>query len=129
MIVGAGTTSKLVELVAVPSAFVTSIGPSVAPVGTVAVIVVLFTTLNDAALRLLNSTWVAAGLLKFVPVIVTVVPTGPLVGVKDVIVGAAACAAVTPSNPRNRTLRTATVDSLLVSLRIGPRIGQSARFL
>ena len=48
VIVGAGTcvTLKSVELVAVPSAFVTWIGPSVPLLGTVAVIVVSLTTVN-----------------------------------------------------------------------------------
>jgi hypothetical protein len=127
VIVGAGTgvTSKFVELVAVPSAFVTWIGPSVALLGTVAVMVVSLTTVNDPALRLSNSTSVTTGLLKLVPVIVTVVPTGPLVGVNEVMVGSAACAAVTPISPTNRVLRTATVNNLAGSLRIGPRMSQS----
>jgi len=87
-IVGAGVTavtSKLDELVAVPPAVVTSIGPSVAPLGTVAVIDVADSTVKDALVPL-NVTDDAP--VKFVPVIVTPVPTGPLVGVNDEMVGA-----------------------------------------
>jgi hypothetical protein len=80
-------TVKLLVLVTEPAGVVTLIGPVVAPAGTVAVILVDLTTLNVAAVPL-NVTPVAP--VKFVPVIVTVVPTGPKVGVNDVIVGAPA---------------------------------------
>jgi hypothetical protein len=43
-------------------------------------------TVKLAALTPLNATAVAP--VKFVPLIVTLVPTGPLVGVKSVIAGA-----------------------------------------
>jgi hypothetical protein len=62
----------------------TLIFPSVAPDGTVAVSTVSVVTLKFAD-RLLNVTSVAP--LKFVPLTVTRVPTGPLVGVKPVTVG------------------------------------------
>jgi len=68
---------KFVELVPVPTELVTVIRPVVAPVGTVAVICVLLLTVNVAFVPL-NLTLVAP--VKFVPVIVTEVPTGPLVG-------------------------------------------------
>src|SRR5258706_301001 len=71
-------------LVAVPPGVVTLIDPVVAPAGTVACIVVAEFTVN-VALTPLNFTAVAP--LKFVPLIVTLVPTGPLVGVKLVIEG------------------------------------------
>jgi hypothetical protein len=74
----------------VPSAFVTSAGPVVVPVPTTAVIDVPESILNEAALVLLNSTSVTLGLLKFVPVMVTTHPTGPLVGEIFVIIGIAA---------------------------------------
>jgi hypothetical protein len=74
------------ELVAVPPGVVTEIGPDFAPCGTSAVICVDETTVNDALLPL-NATDVAP--VKPVPVIVTVVFAGPLVGVNDEIVGAA----------------------------------------
>ena len=76
---------KSPELVAVPAGVVTLIFPVVAPVGTVVLICVLDTTVNVAAVPL-NFTLVAP--VKLVPVTVTAVPTGPLVGANDVIVGA-----------------------------------------
>src|SRR6266480_2050674 len=77
-------TVKLAALLAVPPGVVTLIGPLVAPAGTVAVIAVAEFTVK-LALTLLNSTAVAP--LKLVPLIVTLVPTGPLLGVKLEIVG------------------------------------------
>jgi hypothetical protein len=81
-------TLKSVVLVAVPPGVVTVILPSVAPVGTVAVIWVDEFTVNTVAATPLNLTAVAP--VKFVPAITTEVPTGPEVGVKLVIVGTAA---------------------------------------
>ena len=71
----------------------TLILPVVAPVGTVAVICVAEFTVNDVAVVVLNFTELVVKSpvivpLKFVPVIVTDVPTGPKVGVNEVIVGA-----------------------------------------
>ena len=84
VMVGRKTTVKFVELVPVPNGDVTEIGPVVAPEGTVAVICVAeFTVkLEDVPL---NFTAVAP--VKFAPVMVTVVPIVPLVGVKLVIDG------------------------------------------
>jgi hypothetical protein len=90
VIVGAPVvvTVKFVELVAVPLGVVTRIGPVVAPVGTVTVILVPAPfTVKPGAFTLLNETAVAP--VKLVPLIWTEVPTGPLVGLNDVIVGAA----------------------------------------
>jgi hypothetical protein len=85
------TTSKSTGVLeSVSVAFVTSIGPSVAVVGTTAVIDVPESILNEAASTLLNSTSVTLGLLKLVPVMVTTHPTGPDVGKNDTIVGATA---------------------------------------
>jgi hypothetical protein len=94
VIVGAGAlvTVKLVELVAVPPAVVTVSGPVVAPLGNVAVICVLELTVNDAEAPL-NPTAVAP--LKFVPLMVTLVPAAPLVGENELIVGAGGGAPVT----------------------------------
>jgi hypothetical protein len=89
VIVGApvAVTVKFVELVAVPVGVVTRIGPVVAPVGTVTVILVPAPfTVKPGAFTLLNETAVAP--VKLVPLIWTEVPTGPLVGLNDVIVGA-----------------------------------------
>jgi len=84
---GPTVTVKLSALVAVPAAVVTAIWPVVAPDGTVAVICVGVLTVNVAAVAP-NVT--ADAPVKSVPVIVTDVPTGPLVGLKFEIVGAAA---------------------------------------
>jgi hypothetical protein len=92
VIVGAATTVKLVVLVAVLTVFVTLILPVVAPVGTVAVIEVAEFTVNEVAVVVLNLTAVVPQ--KLVPVMVTVDPVGPLAGVKEVMVGAAAVATV-----------------------------------
>ena len=84
VIVGKFTTVKLVALVAVPPGVMTLTVPVVAPAGTVAWIAVAEFTMNVAPTPL-NRTAVAP--LKFVPLIVTLNPTGPLAGVKLVIVG------------------------------------------
>lgn len=73
------------ELVAVPAGVVTFRGPVVAPTGTVARIVVAEITEKFAAVPL-SLTDVAP--VKFRPLMVTLVPTRPLVGVKLMIVGA-----------------------------------------
>jgi hypothetical protein len=75
---------KFVELIPVPPALVALIGPVVAAAGTFVVMVVSEITVNGAAAPL-KATIVT--LEKFVPVSVTPIPTGPLVGVKLVMVG------------------------------------------
>src|SRR5205814_2529765 len=77
-------TVRLAALLAVPPGVVTLIGPLVAPAGTVAVIAVAELTVK-LALVPLNST--AEAPVKLVPLMVTLVPTGPLPGVKLEIVG------------------------------------------
>ena len=77
---------KLAELVTVPPAVVTLILPDTAPAGTVAVILVAELTEKVVAATPPNFTEVAP--VKAVPLIVTTVPTGPLVGVNEVIDGA-----------------------------------------
>jgi hypothetical protein len=84
--VGAATTVKLEALVAVPPGVVTEIVPVVAPAGTVAVTCVAESTVNDVAATPLNLTAVAP--VRFVPVITTVAPTAPEVGVNEVTLGA-----------------------------------------
>src|SRR5258706_4236472 len=81
---GVAVTVKAPGLVAVPAAVVTLTDPVVAPAGTVVWMVVSEIT-EKAALTPLNFTAVAP--VKFVPLIVTVVPTCPVTGVKLVIVG------------------------------------------
>jgi hypothetical protein len=82
------------ELVALPPAVVTVICPDVALEGTVAVIDEAEATVK-LALTPLNFTAVAP--VKFVPLIVTVVPTGPLVGVKLEMPGVLAVCVTTTS--------------------------------
>jgi hypothetical protein len=79
-----GATVKLVELVAVPPAVVTLIGPVVALAGTVALIFVLESTwkTDDAPLNL-----TATAPVKAVPEIVTLSPTFPLPGAKLAMLG------------------------------------------
>jgi hypothetical protein len=81
---GAVVTAKLDALVAVPSSVVTTMGPVIAPAGTVVVTVPELLTVNVAALPP-NETAVAP--VKFVPVIVTPVPTAPITGAKEVRAG------------------------------------------
>src|SRR5436309_3466976 len=88
VMVGGGMTVKLVLLVPVPADVVTLSGPVVAPAGTVAWITVVDVTVKVVALVPLKLTAVTP--VKFVPLMVTFAPTGPLVGVKSVIVGALA---------------------------------------
>lgn len=91
VMVGAGgdvLTVNSVALVPVPDGVVTEIGPDWAPFGTVAVILVSEFTVKVVADLFLNLTSVAP--VKFVPLTVTTVPTGPKVGENDVIVGAPA---------------------------------------
>jgi hypothetical protein len=80
-----GVTVKFVALAPVPDGVVMEMVPVLAPLGTVAVICVADTRVNSAFLLLANLTAVAP--VKFVPVIVTTVPMGPLVGAKPLIVG------------------------------------------
>ena len=84
VIVGGFTTVKLLPVVAVPPGVLTLIGPVVAPAGTVAWIDVGEFTMNVEPMPL-NRTAVAP--MKLLPLIVTLNPTGPLAGVKPVIVG------------------------------------------
>jgi hypothetical protein len=84
-------TVKLPVLLAVPPGVVTKIFPVVAVAGTVAEIWVPESTAKLAAVPL-NLTKVAP--VKPVPVMTTDVPTGPEVGVNDVMVGAAVAVTV-----------------------------------
>ncbi len=86
-IVGAGMMVKLPAEVAVPPGVVTDTVPLVVPAATTAVICVAESTENDAAAVPWNET--ADAFVKAVPVIVTLVPASPLVGVKLEIAGAA----------------------------------------
>jgi hypothetical protein len=81
---GLAATVNALALETVPAGVVTLIGPAVAPLGTAVAIVVTELTVK-LALTPLKVTAVAP--VKFVPVIVTVVSTGALVGMKLVIDG------------------------------------------
>jgi hypothetical protein len=82
VIVPSTVTIKFELLVAIPTGVVTAIAPDVAAT---AVTLVAETTVNKVAVVPPKLTAVAP--VKLVPVIVTVVPAMPLVGVNDVIVG------------------------------------------
>lgn len=80
-------TVKTEVLVAVPFGVVIAMVPEVAPDGTVNTIVLELVTLKTTVTPF-NFTEVAP--VKFVPLTVTVVPTGPLEGVNEVMVGTGA---------------------------------------
>lgn len=80
-----GAVLKSVALAAVPPGVVTVILPEVAPTGTVDVIDMSLSTVKLVAPVPLNFT--ADAPVKYVPVMVTVSPTDPLEGVKEMMVG------------------------------------------
>jgi hypothetical protein len=86
VMVGTATTEKLLALWAVPLAVVTLIGPVLAPAGTVAVIRAEELTTGLTAETPLKATPLT--LTKFAPVIVTLLPAGPLGGVNPLMTGA-----------------------------------------
>jgi len=85
VIVGAPSTVNGLLLFAVPAGVVTLKNPLRAAAGTVAWMVVSEMTVKLALAKLGHDTLVAP--VKFVPLIVTVAPTGPLAGLKLVMVG------------------------------------------
>src|SRR3989304_5162880 len=80
-----GVTVKPEELSPVPPPLLTVIFPVVAPDGTVARSCASESTIKLAAVLLLNAMLVAP--VKPVPVRATSAPTGPLVGVNEIMVG------------------------------------------
>jgi len=86
LIDGASTTVKLSALVTVPPGVVTAIGPVLAPLGTWAMISFALSSVMTVAATPLNVT--ADSFDRFVPVMVTFVPIGPIIGLKLPIVGA-----------------------------------------
>lgn len=80
--VGVGRTVKISALVNVMPLTVTEIGPVVAPVGTVVVILVGEDATTVEMVPLKRTIFSEGELLKFVPVMTTVAPTAPLVGLK-----------------------------------------------
>ncbi len=103
-------TVKLPELVEVPPGVVTLILPVVAPEGTVAVIL-LAELIVKVALVPSNFTEVAP--VKFEPLIVTEVPTGPLFGLNPEMVGAPVTVNV-PVVMTNRATTSASPASCLL---------------
>jgi hypothetical protein len=93
LIAGGTVTVKLPELVPVPFGLVTLIAPLVAPTGTVAVIWLSESTLK-LAVAPLKSTALAAA--KPLPEMVTLVPTGPLAGLKPLTTGGTGTVTVKP---------------------------------
>jgi len=83
--VGGLTTVKFLELVAVPAALFTLIGPTPAFGGATALILELDLTVKLLAGMPLNKTWVI--LTKLLPFTVTTVPAGPDEGEKEEIDG------------------------------------------
>ena len=79
------TSVKFVALLAVPPGAVTLMGECAKPLGTTAVICVSESTVKLVAAMAPNVTFVAP--VKPVPVTVTLLPTGPDVGLNAVIVG------------------------------------------
>jgi len=110
-IVGGLITVKLPALLAVPAGLVTLIGPVAAPAGTVAVIALAEFTVK-LALVPLNRTAVAP--VNFVPLIVTLVPTGPLLGAKLAIVGGFETVTVTGLDVHVVKLSTALATAVRV---------------
>ena len=91
-----------VALMPVAPLTVTDITPVVAPAGTVVVILVAELAVTTAAMPLNVTILLAGDELKFAPVMVTVVPMGPLVGVKEVIDGLPTRFSYTTNNPAAR---------------------------
>src|ERR1700694_1759892 len=78
-------TVKLAVEVTLPPGAVTVMAPVVAPLGTVVLILMSEFTVKVAVWLLKK--WTAVAPVKPLPLITTGVPTGPLVGVKLLIVG------------------------------------------
>ena len=88
---------KAAALVALAVAVDTRTGPVVAPSGTVALICVAETIFQTLAATLLNCTLVTED--RFVPLINTLVPTGPLAGENEEMLGAGSAATTVTVTP------------------------------
>lgn len=109
--VGAGTTVNEEPLLSTPLTLTTTF-PVAAPVGTVALIEVALQLPNEVTVVPLNFTvLVPLDEPKFVPVMVTNVPTAPDVGDRVVMVGAAKD---NPTDARHKTMRAAIRHSLFM---------------
>jgi hypothetical protein len=104
VMLGAATTVKLLPLLATPDT-VTTTFPVVAPVGTIATMLVVLQVVTEAVVPLNLTVLVPCGEPKFVPAIVIDAPTAPVDGVKLVIVGAAAVAPAAKNERASRLKR------------------------
>lgn len=86
VMVGDGVTVKFTPLLATPRTVTTTL-PLVAPLGTGATMLVAFQPVGVAAVPVNVTVLAPCDAPKFVPVIVTGVPTGPLVGFRLLILG------------------------------------------
>ena len=106
-----------------PPDVVTVIGPVVAPLGTVVAIDVDEFTVKLAPVPLKRT---AVAPVKVAPVIVTLVPTGPLVGVKLLIVGGLATVTLTGSEfqriPRISCATAVKLCEALLTVRVSQEI-------
>jgi hypothetical protein len=111
VMLGAETTVKLLPLLAVPET-VTTTFPVVAPVGTLATMLVALQLVAVTAVVLNFRVLVPCVEPKFVPVIVTEAPTAPVVGERLVILGAAKALEERANNekPRNSAKNSADMD-------------------
>lgn len=89
VMVGVAKTVKLEELETVTPLTVTDINPVVAPAGTEVVMLVAVEEETTAAVPLNRTIFSVGVVLKLVPVMVTVVPSAPIFGVKLEMVGEA----------------------------------------
>jgi hypothetical protein len=97
VMLGVGRTVKLTPLLAIPPAAVTTTLPVVAPLGTVAVMLLAPQLVIVVALTPLNFTFPFPTLgPKFDPAITIDDPTAPVFGVNDVMLGAPVTVNVTP---------------------------------
>jgi hypothetical protein len=105
VILGATATVKLTPLLATPPTVTTTL-PVVAPVGTGVTMLVADQLVGVAVVPLNFTVLVPCVAPKFVPVIVTDVPTGPLVGDRVVMLGATVTVKLTPLLARLFTVTT-----------------------
>lgn len=103
--VGTAPTVNSMLLLARPPTVI-AIEPAVAPAGTGTTMLVLLQLLGEATTPLKLTILLPCVVPKFVPVIVTDVPTGPCAGVRVVMLGAAPTPKLTPLLATPATLTT-----------------------
>ena len=110
VMLGAETTVKLLPLLAVPET-VTTTFPVVAPLGTLATMLVAVQLAAVAVVPLNLTVLLPCVEPKLVPVIVTDAPTAPVVGDRLLILGAAKALEDRANNERNSAENSAIVDT------------------